>query len=196
MTGRFPGTVRRYLGVRKQASGLVGAVAGAGLHLAGLVGEPWPVVAAGLYAVGVLLGPRAPAAQGVDPGLVDALRSEVEAQLTRVELRRAELPPGAERAVRRIAQGLRVVLDRLDEVFDDEVDRIAAPERLADAVVLVRAELAECLDAWFEHASAEALVARLTAIGDRADRLAAQIPDIHARRAEDLTRELRRRHEG
>jgi hypothetical protein len=32
-------------------------------------------------------------------------------------------------------------------------------------------------------------------IGVRADRLAAQVPDAHVRRAEDLTREMRRRHE-
>jgi hypothetical protein len=29
----------------------------------------------------------------------------------------------------------------------------------------------------------------------RTDELAPQVPDVHARRAEDLTRELRRRHE-
>ena len=130
---------------------------------------------------------------------MDALRAEVEAQLTRVELRRAELPRGAERAVRRVVAALRVVLDRLDEVFDDGADRIAAPERLAEAIVIVRTELAECLDGWFARPPAipeHELGARLALIGDRAERLAAQVPDVHARRAEDLTRELRRRYDG
>jgi hypothetical protein len=132
-------------------------------------------------------------------GLVDALRAEVETQLTRVELRRAELPRGAERAVRRVVRALRVVLDRLDEVFDDGADRIAAPERLAEVVVIVRTELAECLDGWFAQPPAipeQELDARLALIGERAERLVAEVPDVHARRAEDLTRELRRRYEG
>ncbi|MHA6628427.1 hypothetical protein ACU61A_23565 [Pseudonocardia sichuanensis] len=145
-----------------------------------------------------LLGRRGPAAApDPGPGLVHALRAEVEAQLTRVELRRAELPRGAERAVRRVVRALRVVLDRLDEVFDDGVDRVAAPERLADAVVIVRTELAELLDGWFAQPvemAGDELVARLALVGDRAERLAARVPDIHARRAEDLTRELRRRY--
>lgn len=202
MIGRV-GAVRRYLGSRRNIAGTVGAVAGVGLHLAGLVAEAWPVVAAGLYALGVLLAPRPrPAAPGVDPGLVDALRAEVEAQLTRVELRRAELPPDAERAVRRVVRTLRVVLDRLDGVFDDMADRIAAPEWLADAAGIVRTELAACLDVWFERSpstaeepAARELGTQLALIGDRADRLAARIPDVHARRAEELTRELRRRHQ-
>jgi hypothetical protein len=38
------------------------------------------------------------------------------------------------------------------------------------------------------------LVAQLDLIAAAADRVAAQVPDIHAQRAEELTRELRRRH--
>jgi hypothetical protein len=41
---------------------------------------------------------------------------------------------------------------------------------------------------------ARELRTQLELIAARADRLAAQVPDVHAKRAEDLTRELRRRH--
>ncbi len=194
--------VRRYLYSRKNIAGMVGALAGVGLHLAGVVGDAWPVVVIGLYAVGALVGPP-DRVDGpvVDPGLTDALRTEAEAQLTRVELGRADLPAGAERAVRRIVRTVRTVLDRLDEVADQEVDRIAAPERLADAAEIVRSELSECLDTYFgrapstsREAAARELAAQLEMISVRVDGLAARVPDVHARRAEDLTREMRRRH--
>jgi hypothetical protein len=101
----------------------------------------------------VLVAPRDPVEEPiVETRLTDALRAEVEAQLTRVELERAELPVGAEPAVRRIVRTVRQVLDRLDELADSGADRIAAPERLADAAEIVRIELAESLDAFILHA--------------------------------------------
>jgi uncharacterized protein (DUF2342 family) len=94
------------------------------------------------------------------------------------------------------------VLDRLDQVADQEIDRIAAPERLADAAEIVRVELPACLDTYLgrgpstpEEPAARELRAQLTLVAERADRVVAQVPDIHVRRAEDLTREMRRRHE-
>ena len=196
------GAARRYLQSRKNIAGMAGALAGVGLHLVGVVGDVWPVVAIGLYAVGALVAPSDPVEEPVaEPSLVDVLRAEVEAQLTRVELRRDELPVGAEAGVRRIARTVRLVLDRLDQVADREADRIAAPERLADVAEIVRADLSECLDAYFGRApsmppdtAARELTAQLRMIGARADRLEAQVPDVHARRAEDLTRDMRRRH--
>jgi hypothetical protein len=196
------GAVRRYLRSRKNIAGMAGALAGVGLHLAGVVGDVWPVVALGLYAVGALVAPPDPVEEPVaEPDLVDVLRAEVEAQLTRVELQRDELPVGAEAGVRRIARTVRLVLDRLDQVADREVDRIAAPERLADVAEIVRADLSECLDAYFGRApsmppdtAARELAAQLEMIGARVDRLEAQVPDVHARRAEDLTRDMRRRY--
>ena len=104
--------------------------------------------------------------------------------------------------MRGIARTLRMVLDRLDQVADQEIDRIAAPERLADTAEIIRTDLTECLDAYFRRApaappdtAARELATQLEMIGVRADRLAAQVPDSDARRAEDLTREMRRRHE-
>ncbi|TQM35504.1 hypothetical protein [Pseudonocardia cypriaca] len=197
-----PGAVRRYLHSRKNIAGMAGALAGVGLHLAGVVGDVWPVVAIGLYAVGALVAPPDPVEEPIaEPSLVDVLRTEVEAQLTRVELQRDELPVGAEPAVRRIARTVRLVLDRLDQVADRETDRLVAPERLADVAEIVRVDLSECLDAYFGRApsmppdtAARELAAQLEMIGARVDRLEAQVPDVHARRAEDLTRDMRRRY--
>jgi 2-polyprenyl-6-methoxyphenol hydroxylase-like FAD-dependent oxidoreductase len=94
------------------------------------------------------------------------------------------------------------LLDRLDEVADQETDRIAAPERLADAAEIVRVELPVCLDTYLgrapstpEEPAARELRAQMALVVERADRLVAQVPDVHVRRAEDLTREMRQRHE-
>jgi hypothetical protein len=197
------GAVRRYLDSRKNIAGVVGAFVGVGLHVAGLIGDVWPVVAIGLYAVGALIAPPDPVDEPVaEPSLTDVLRVEAEAQLTRVELERDELPAGVEHAVRRIIRTVQLVLDRLDEVADHEVDRIAAPERLADVAEIVRIELAERLDTYLllapsarSEAAAGELRTQLEMIGVRADQLATQVPDAHVRRAEGLTREMRRRHE-
>ncbi|OZM83924.1 hypothetical protein [Pseudonocardia sp. MH-G8] len=194
--------VRRYLDSRRNIAGMVGALVGVGLHLAGVVGDVWPVVAIGLYAVGALVAPPDPVAEpAAEPSLTDVLRREAEAQLTRVELEREELPPGAERTFRHIVRTVRVVLDRLDRPADQEADRVAAPERLADASEIVRVELPACLDTYLRRppwtppdTAARELAAQLEMISAGADRLAAQVPDVHAGRAADLTREMRRRY--
>jgi hypothetical protein len=192
------GAVRRYLSSRKNIAGMAGALAGVGLHLAGVIGDVWPVVALGLYGVGALVGPADPAAA---PRLTDVLRADAATLLTRIEPRSAALPAGTIPAVRRIVEVVRLVLDRLDEVADQPADRAAAPERLASAAEIVRVDLPMCLDTYLgrspstsEERAAGELVAQLDLIAAAADRLATQVPDIHAQRAEDLTRELRRRY--
>jgi hypothetical protein len=194
--------VRRYLGSRKNIAGMAGALAGVGLHLAGLIGDVWPVVAVGLYGVGALVGPSDPPPEPPEPRLTDTLRGESTALLRRVKGQAGALPEGAATVVTRILDAVRLVLDRLDQVADQETDRVAAPERLADAAEIVRVELPECLDTYLgrgpstpEEPAARELRAQLTLVAERADRLVAQVPDIHVRRAEDLTREMRRRHE-
>jgi hypothetical protein len=129
------------------------------------------------------------------------IRRRPSCSTARTLVARDDLPPGVERTVRRILQTVRLVLDRLDQVADQEADRIAAPEWLADTAEIVRVELPACLDTYLArtpsapNAPAEReLRAQLKLVAARADRLAAQVPDVHARRAEDLTRELRRRH--
>jgi hypothetical protein len=169
---------------------------------AGLIGDIWPVVAIGLYAVAALIAPRDPVEQAVEPSLTDALRAEVEELLTLVELERAAMPDGTEPVVRRIVRTVRLVLDRLDNAAGHPGDAVAVPERLADVAEIVRFELAESLDAYLtpprwarSEAAARELRAQLELIGARTDRLAEQVPDAQLRRAGDLTRELRRRRE-
>ncbi|MHA6623461.1 hypothetical protein [Pseudonocardia sp. DLS-67] len=194
--------VRRYLTSRKNIAGMAGALAGAGLHLAGVVGDVWPVVAVGLYGVGALVGPADPPADPPEPRLTDALRSEAAALLRRVQGRSGALPEGTAAEIGRIVGAVRLALDRLDQVADRETDRIAAPEHLADAAEIVRVELPQCLDTYLgrapttpEEPAARELRAQLELVAGRVDRLVAQVPDVHARRAEDLTREMRERHE-
>jgi hypothetical protein len=194
--------VRRYLGSRKNIAGMVGALAGVGLHLAGVVGDIWPVVAIGLYGVGALIGPGDPLRDPPpEPRLTDTLRSEADALLARVQGQASALPSGTVADVDRIVGAVRLALDRLDQVADQETDRIAAPERLADAAEILRIELPLCLDTYLgrapstpEEPAARELGAQLKLVVARADRLVAQVPDIHVRRAEELTQEMRRRH--
>lgn len=193
--------VRRYLGSRKNIAGMAGALAGVGLHFAGVIGDVWPVVAVGLYGVGALVGPSDPRTEP-EPRLLDSLRADVTALLRRVQGQASALPEGAATDVARILDAVRLVLDRLDEVADQETDRIAAPERLADAAEIVRIDLPECLDTYLgrgpstpEEPAARELRAQLALVTARAERLVAQVPDVHVRRAEDLTREMRRRRE-
>ncbi len=194
--------VRRYLGSRKNIAGMVGALAGVGLHLAGVVGDIWPVVAIGLYGVGALIGPGDPLRDPpLEPRLTDTLRSEADALLARVQGQASALPSGTVADVDRIVGAVRLALDRLDQVADQETDRIAAPERLADAAEILRIELPLCLDTYLgrapstpEEPAARELGAQLKLVVARADRLVAQVPDIHVRRAEELTQEMRRRH--
>jgi hypothetical protein len=196
------GAVRRYLGSRKNIAGMAGALAGVGLHVAGVIGDVWPVVAVGLYGVGALLGPGDPPTEPAEPRLTDALRSEAAAFLARVQAQAGALPNGTVPDIDRIVRTVRLALDRLDQIADQEIDRIAAPERLADAAEIVRVELPLCLDTYLgrapstpEEPAARELRTQLTLVVARADRLVAQVPDVHVRRAEDLTREMRRRHE-
>jgi hypothetical protein len=196
------GAVRRYLGSRKNIAGMAGALAGVGLHLGGVIGDVWPVVAAGLYGVGALVGPSDPPGEPPEPPLTDTLRSEAATLLSRVQGQAGALPEGTARDVGRIVGAVRLVLDRLDQVADQEADRIAAPERLADAAEIVRVELPMCLDTYLgrppsspEAPAARELRAQMDLVAERTDRLVAQVPDVHVRRAEDLTREMRRRHE-
>ncbi len=194
--------VRRYLGSRKNIAGMAGALAGVGLHLAGVIGDIWPVVAVGLYGVGVLIGPSDPLRDPPpEPRLTDTLRSEAAALLARVQAQAGALPSGTLADADRIVGAVRLALDRLDQVADQETDRIAAPERLADAAEILRIELPLCLDTYLgrapstpEEPAARELGAQLKLVVARADRLVAQVPDIHVRRAEELTREMRRRH--
>lgn len=194
------GAVRRYLGSRKNIIGMVGALVGVGAHVVGLIGDVWPAVAIGLYGIGALVGPSD--AQPAPERLTDALRADAAALRADTAARANVLPTGIVDAVTMILEVLRLVLDRLDQVTDQPADRAAAPERLAVVAEIIRVDLPMCLDTYAgrspsssQEQAASELFAQLDVIAGSADRLAAAVPDVHAQRAADLTRELRRRHE-
>jgi hypothetical protein len=191
------GAVGRWLTSRKNLAGMTGALVGAGLAFADV--SAWPLAAVALYGVGALLAPSDP--PPAQPQLTDALRSYAADLAGRLDRAAATLPAGAPAAVTRILGVLALVLDRLDEVADQPVDRAAAPERLATVAEIIRVDLPSCLDTFLvrgpstssARAAAE-LVRQLDVIAGAVDRLAAGVPDVHAQRAEELTRDLLRRH--
>lgn len=189
--------VRRYLGSRRNAFGLAGALAGPVLHLAGVLGEVWPAVSVGLYAaIALAVPPPPPPTVGEDP-LIDVLRHGSG------ELRRdlRGLPPGVPGAVTAILDVLGHVLDRLERIADRPADQVAMPRRLAEADGMIRHDLPECLEVYRARPptadrarAAAALVEQLSVIAQAADRLAGEIPESGADRAAALTEDLRRRY--
>jgi hypothetical protein len=183
-------TFKSYLTSRKNLVGMGGAVVGLGLNLAGVVGDIWPAVAVGLYAVGALVTPPDPKAA---PSLTDTLRAESDELAERAAKR--PLPEGALPAVRGILTNCRIVLDRLDHPENGAAD---IPDKLASVAEIVRLHLPACLDAYLRRAptpaAAAELATQLDVVATAADRLAAEVPDVDVQRAEDLTRELRRRY--
>ncbi|ODU05597.1 MAG: hypothetical protein ABS81_07105 [Pseudonocardia sp. SCN 72-86] len=189
-----PGPVARYLTSRKNIVGVAGAAVGVGLNVAGVVGDIWPAAAVGLYAIGALLTPAE--RPTTTPSLTDDLRADADALLKLVQ--RRTLPSGAAAAVTRIVVAARTVLDRLDDISDDANDRAAAPDRLATVAEILRVDLPRCLDAYLARpdatAAAAELATQLDLVAPVADRLVEAMPEASAARAEELTRELRRRY--
>ena len=192
-----PSAVGRWLTSRKNLAGMAGALVGSGLAFADI--GSWPVVAVALYGVGALLAPADPPER--EPRLTDTLRDELDALVDRLERRSGELPGGTPAAFTRIAAVLRLVLDRLDDVADQPGDRVAAPERLATVAEIIRVDLPGCLDGYLGRGRAASvgraaaeLVRQLDVIAGAVDRLAVDVPDHDALRAEELTRDLLRRH--
>ncbi|OLT22913.1 hypothetical protein BJF78_32815 [Pseudonocardia sp. CNS-139] len=189
--------MRRYLTSRKNIAGMAGALVGVGLYAAGAIGDIWPAVAVGLYVVGALVAPADP---GGEPRLTDVLRDEAADLVARIQPRQAELPAGTVPAVRQIVEVVRLVLDRLDQVADQPVDR---PPHPSGSPSPPRSCASTCRSA---STPTSPRAVQLGGPGSgragdpagpdrgRADRLAAQVPDVHVQRAEELTRELRRRY--
>lgn len=191
------GAVRRWLTSRKNLAGMAGALVGTGLAFADV--SSWPLVAVALYGVGALLAPSDPPER--EPLLTDTLRDELGTLAGRLARRAGELPSGTPAAVERIVSVLRLVLDRLDEVADHPVDRVAAPERLATVAGIIRVDLPGCVDGYLGRGPAAStgraaaeLVRQLDVIAGAVDRLASDVPDRDLLRAEELTRDLLRRY--
>jgi hypothetical protein len=188
----------RYLGSRKNIAGMAGAVVGAGLHIAGLVGDLWPAVAVGLYGVAALVTPG----ERGDDSYGAQVRASLDELYERVRRDRGRLPMEVPSAIERMLGSLRLVLDRLDGGVDGRsTDLAQAPERLATVAEIVETSLPACLDTYVDRPPSSsviraqaALVEQLGVIARAVDRLVAEVPDVHADSAEALTEDLRRRY--
>ena len=117
--------VLRYLYSSKSLVGSTAGLAGLGLHFTGLVGDLWPVVVAGLYAVGALATPPTRTIDlrsGLDPANLNRAMAEQERRL------RGHAPDDVLAAVGRIHARVREVLER----------RAALPPGSPDAFVVER----------------------------------------------------------
>jgi hypothetical protein len=108
---------RGYFSSRKNLAGMGLALAGLGLHFAGVVGGVWPLVVIGLYGVGALAVPpesrpltlRIGADPIRDPNAVRARLREIAATLSR----KGSVPADVVTATDRITAAISAVLDRL-----------------------------------------------------------------------------------
>jgi hypothetical protein len=180
----------RYLGSTKNLAGCAGGLIGVVLYLTGVVGSSWPVVVAGLYAVGALLAPGEKVR--LVPDDTGELRESLDALVASVSSR---MSASTVDTVRRIAE---VLCDLLSQPA-----RLAADPDLRHAVVrLAATDLPLSLETylnlpwWFaaRRASAgEELVAQLGLLETEAHRVAERFYAADVDRQADHTRYLRER---
>lgn len=187
--------LRRYLTSRKNLVGMSGAAVGLALNLTDVIGDIWPAVSVGLYAIGALITPPEP----LPPlPLTLALHEDADQLTDRIRRESRRLPDGAAGAMRGILAVARTIIERLDKDAENQADLAALPQRLADIEIIVRTDLPACLDAYLARAptpaAAAELATQLDLVAGAADRLADAVPDMDVQRAEDLTQDLRRRY--
>jgi hypothetical protein len=99
----------------KNLAGLVLAVVGLVLHFAGVVGDVWPLVVAGLYAVGALAAPPDRRRLGSAPGASSVDAAEVRRALGGLQRRlTGRVPADVAASVGRISTVIRELLDRVN----------------------------------------------------------------------------------
>lgn len=191
------GPIVRWITSRKNIAGMAGAVIGSSLAFVDI--GAWPVVAAALYGVGALLAPSDPAPS--DPLMTDQLRFSAKLLDDCMYRERERLPAGVADTIVRLVGVVRMVLDRIDRPGEQLVARTGDPERLAEIEQILGSDLPACVDVYLgrpqslpAHRAERELVTQLRVIGKAIDRIAASIPDTDADRAEQLTRDLIRRH--
>ncbi len=101
----------RYLLSNKNLAGCAGGLVGLGLYFAGVVGDLWPLVVSGLYAVGALATPPTKVVSlhldsGLDP---ESLNHAMTEQVRRIN---GKVPDDVLAAVLRIHDAVREVLSR------------------------------------------------------------------------------------
>ncbi|NUT96705.1 MAG: hypothetical protein HOY78_32260 [Saccharothrix sp.] len=184
----------RYLGSTKNLVGCVGGLLGVALHLTGVVGSWWPVVVAGLYAVGALLAPPekvrlVPVDATTEAGRV---RADLSTLVHEVNSQASRMPSSTVDGVRRVA-----------EVLDDMLGK---PQRLAgdpdvrhDLIRLARTDLPLSVQTYLnlpwwlsaQRGAADELVAQLALLEDQARKLAERFYASDVHRQADHGRYLR-----
>ncbi|WP_371651439.1 hypothetical protein [Streptomyces mirabilis] len=187
----------RYLESRKNLTGSACGLAGLALTFAGVAGPYWPVVVAGLYGAGALIAPpeRPPLPDFPDPSAqLDELRGDFGR--LREYLNGVELPPAAGRLTE-LTELLTALLDPgwVAEVLAQDPEGVHALSRA------VRHDIPEAVDTfvrtrWWTRLTPGTepperhLELQLTLLHEEADRLAAALREVEARRQESHTRYL------
>lgn len=195
----------RYLGSTKNLVGCVGGLVGVLLHLAGVVGGGWPVVVAGLYAVGALLAPPEKVRLVPVDAVTEAgrLRVELDDLVREVGAQSSRMPEPAVAAVGRIGAVLGDLLARHDALA-------ANPDLRHTVVRLARTDLPLSVQTylnlpwWFavkqraggEPSPGDELVAQLGLLEAEAHRLAERVYAADVNQQADHTRYLRERDAG
>lgn len=191
-------TFLRYLESRKNLAGCACGIAGLVLTFTGLAGVYWPVVVAGLYGAGALIAPpeRPPLPDFPDPSAqLDELRGDFEK--LRAYLGDVELPPAASGRLTELTDLLAALLDPgwVAAVLAQDPEGV---HRLSRAV---RQDIPEAVDTfvrtrWWtrltpgQEPPERHLERQLTLLYEEADRLAAGLREVEARRQESHTRYL------
>ncbi|MBK3626166.1 hypothetical protein ACWC9X_06695 [Streptomyces asoensis] len=196
-TSRFVG----YLESGKNIAGGVCGLAGLALTFTGVAGPYWPVVVAGLYGAGAL---AAPPERPVLPDFPDAAArlEEVRGDFERLGgyLAEVELPPAAAGRLTELTGLLAALLEPgwvADLLAQD-------PEGVHTLARTVRQDLPEAVDSfvrarwWTGMAPGQEpperhLERQLTLLQEEAERLAAALREVEARRQETHTRYLQDR---
>ncbi|MFF4517910.1 hypothetical protein [Streptomyces mirabilis] len=187
----------RYLKSRKNLTGSACGLGGLALTFAGVAGPYWPVVVAGLYGAGALIAPpeRPPLPDFPDPS---AQLEELRGDFGRLReyLDGVELPPAAGRLTE-LTELLTALLDPgwVAEVLAQDPEGVHALSRA------VRQDIPEAVDTfvrtrWWTRLTPGTepperhLERQLTLLHEEADRLAAALREVDARRQESHTRYL------
>jgi hypothetical protein len=190
--------ISKYLESRKNITGSVCGLVGLGMTFVGVAGPYWPVVVAGLYGAGALIAPpeRPPLPDFPDASAqLDALRGDFGT--LQEYLAEVELPPAAAGRLTELTELLGALLDPgwSAELLAQD------PEGVHTLSRSVRQDVPEAVDTfvrtrWWtrlapgQESPERHLERQLTLLQEEAERLAAALREMEARRQESHTRYL------
>ena len=193
-----------YFWSAKNLAGCVGGIVGLALHFSGVAGSYWPVVVAGLYAVGALLAPpQKKLSLVIDDTVTETGRLRADLDALGARVREHRLPPEAVERLDEIASMLTGVLDRSDLLT-------ASPDALYEITRAIRTDLPTSFETylniprWYaarrvvgQRTPSDELVDQLGLIASSVSKTAGDVFAADAQRMRDHTTYLRgREHEG